>query len=107
MKFGITKTTLQKLEELFSRNMLIDKVIIYGSRAKGNYREGSDIDLALVGEGLDSDVLLSIKNELEDLLLPYKIDLSIFEDISNEELLEHIKRVGQLFYQKEINPSNQ
>ena len=106
MKFGIAQLSLQKLDELFSRYKVIDKVIIYGSRAKGNFREGSDIDLALEGKELDSDVLLSIRNELDDLMLPYKIDLSIYKNISNEELLDHIKRVGQLFYQKEIDPSN-
>lgn len=100
MKFGIGQLTLRKLEAFFSGHKEIDKVIIYGSRAKGNFREGSDIDLALEGKDLDSDALLSIISELDDLMLPYKIDLSLYTGISNNALKEHIERVGQLFYQK-------
>lgn len=100
MKFGIPKEVIKRIEHLFSKYEVIDNVIIYGSRAKGNFREGSDIDLTLKGEGLDSDMLLSIKKEADDLLLPYKIDLSIYDDISNDELIDHINRVGQPFYQK-------
>ena len=74
---------------------------MYGSRAKGNYRNGSDIDLTLIGKKLDLSKQFIIETELDDLLLPYKIDLSIYHKIENQDLIDHIKRVGSLFYKKE------
>lgn len=71
---------------------------IYGSRAKGNYKNGSDIDLTLKGNHLNLSLLNQIANELDDLMLPYTFDLSIYSHISNEALIEHIDRVGKLFY---------
>jgi len=74
---------------------------LYGSRAKGNYKTGSDIDLTLRG-GVDLtlDVICKILNALDDLLLPYTIHLSIFDDISDQDVIEHIQRVGVVFYRK-------
>jgi len=62
---------------------------------------GSDIDLALFGRDLDISILSRITSALDDLLLPYKIDLSIFANISNSNLLGHIERVGVVFYEKQ------
>jgi predicted nucleotidyltransferase len=77
------------------------QVILYGSRAKGNYKNGSDIDLTLRGGAdLTLKVLYKIMGELDDLPLPYTIDLSIFDDISDLDVIEHIQRVGITFYQK-------
>lgn len=75
-------------------------MILYGSRAKGAYRDGSDIDLTIVGDTITQSLLLRITNELDDLLLPYKIDLSLLHQIEDKALLEHIKRVGVVFYEK-------
>ncbi len=74
---------------------------LYGSRALGSYREGSDIDLTLLGE-IDLTTLNHISLKLDDLLLPYEIDLSVFDEIENAELREHIQRVGKVFYQRAI-----
>lgn len=70
--------------------------MIYGSRAKGNFLYNSDIDLSLLG-AISYNDLLKIEMQLDDLLLPYKIDLSVFEKIENEDLKEHIRRVGKVF----------
>ena len=66
----------------------------------GKYKRGSDIDLTLKGKEIDLHLLSKISNEIDDLLLPYKFDLSIFQDIANKELLNHIERVGITFYKK-------
>ena len=64
----------------------------------GNYKSGSDIDLTLEGEALTLRQLNAIEIELDDLLLPYELDLSICHQIDNPDLLEHIKRVGVVFF---------
>lgn len=75
--------------------------ILYGSRVRGNYKNGPDIDLTLRG-GMDLrlNVLYKIMDELDDLLLPYIIDLSIFNTIGDPDVIEHIQRVGVTFYDK-------
>lgn len=85
---------------VFANYSAISRVILYGSRAKSNYHNSSDIDLSMVGKDLDLTILLKIENELDDLLLPYKIDLSVYHLIENHDLIDHIDRVGAVFYEK-------
>ena len=68
---------------------------------KANYLPGSDIDLALEGKNLSLDTLHKIENDIDDLLLPYKMDLSLLRQIQNAALLDHIERVGTTFYERE------
>jgi predicted nucleotidyltransferase len=98
--FGLSNNHINLINSVFAKHDYISKVVVYGSRAKGNYRTGSDIDLTMFGDNIDLDILLKIENELDDLLLPYNIDLSIFKKIENNDLMEHIKRVGIMFYQR-------
>ena len=98
--YGLKDIHIKKISSVFANYKAIDKVILYGSRAKGNYHNSSDIDLSLVGNSLDLSMLLQIENKLDDMLLPYKIDLSILSKIENPDLIEHINRVGVVFYQK-------
>ncbi len=101
--YGLRDIHISKIRSIFKKFSNIDKAIIYGSRAKGNFLNGSDIDLTLIGESIDLTELQKIENELDDLLLPYKIDLSLFHKINNLELLDHIERVGIEFYKKKID----
>lgn len=98
--YGLKDIHIEKIQSVFSRCELIEKAILYGSRAKGSYRLSSDIDISLVGNGIELNNLLKIENQLDDLLLPYKIDLSILHKIENKDLIEHINRVGVTFYKK-------
>ncbi len=100
MKYGLKESYIQQIQSVFAEYPAIEKVILYGSRAKGNYRKSSDIDLSLVGQTLDFNLLIKIENKLDDLLMPYNIDLSILHKIENLELIEHIERVGMIFYEK-------
>ena len=100
--YGLKEKDIQKINGVFMDYPQIIKAILYGSRAKGTFRNGSDIDLTLLGEGLTLSVLFSIENDLDDLLLPYKIDLSILQKIENPDLVAHIERVGVDFYQKAV-----
>ena len=89
---------IAKINGVLSRYPSIEQAILYGSRAKGMFRNGSDIDLTLKGDNITHRELAHIENELDDLLLPYKIDLSLFRQIDNHNLIEHIERVGVVFY---------
>ena len=99
--FGLTEMTIEKIRAILSRHSEVDQVVIYGSRAKGNYKNGSDIDLTLHGAGLTRQILAQIADELDDLLLPYTIDLSIFEQLSDPDFIDHIRRIGVVFYEKQ------
>jgi predicted nucleotidyltransferase len=78
------------------------------ARAKGTYKTGSDIDLTLCGGAdLTLEVLSKISNELDDLLLPYTIDLSIYHNIEDPDVVDHIQRVGVTFYEKNDQPLNE
>ncbi len=100
MNHGLSAETVEKICGVLARHPHVEKAVLYGSRAKGNYKNGSDIDLTLLGEGLAYEELLGITGELDDLLLPYTIDLSLFSMIDHENLREHILRVGQELYHR-------
>lgn len=101
LRFGLKETTIQKICGVFAKYPQVEKAVLYGSRSKGNYKTGSDIDLTLFGgEDLTLEILYLIMDEIDDLLLPYTFDLSIFQHISDPDVIEHIQRVGVVFYQK-------
>ena len=95
---GLSRDDINSVQQTLRRFPRISEAILYGSRAKGNYRPGSDIDLTLRGNTLSHQDLQEIELALDDLLLPYKIDLSLQHQIDNPQLIEHIGRVGKLFY---------
>ena len=100
MKFGLDQTHIDAMNRIFSQYPAIDRVLIYGSRAKGSYKKGSDIDLTIEGNGFTYSDLLGIENKIDDLLLPWKTDLSLLHQIANPDLIEHIHRIGVVFYEK-------
>lgn len=83
---------------VFERYKNIESVVIYGSRALGTQRPDSDIDITLIGKGLNLDDQLQISAELSDLALPYSFDVSIYTMIENQDLVAHIDRVGKQVY---------
>ena len=99
--FGLSSDTIRKIKQAIAKVEAIEKVVLYGSRAKGNYRTGSDIDITLYGESLSlNNSVYPLMEELEELLLPYSFDISVFEHIDNKDLIEHINRAGRIFYLK-------
>jgi len=99
MKFGLKPNTIQQIHSVFIQYPQVETAMLYGSRVKGNYKTGSDIDLTLTGHDLELALLYKIATAIDDLLLPYTFDLSIYKHISNPDLLAHIERVGRIFYQ--------
>jgi len=100
VNYGLPDETITAITSAFAQYPTIDKAILYGSRAIGTYKNGSDIDLTLCGENLTVQTLQDIMNTLDDLLLPYTIDLSLHSHLDNPALLEHVQRVGVVFYEK-------
>ena len=99
MKFGLSDSVIVELQDVFRRHKNISKVLIFGSRAKGNYREGSDIDLVAIGNNLDYNQIIKILTEIDDLELLYAVDLLDYNKIIGTPIGDHINRVGQVFYQ--------
>lgn len=98
--FGLSSNSIIKINSVFNQYPDINEVLIFGSRAKGNYRDNSDIDLAIKGKGINLSILQEIEIKLEELYLPNFIDLLVYDSIENPDLINHIDRVGIQFYCK-------
>jgi len=100
MPYGLKDIELEKLSKVFAANERIERVVLYGSRAKGNYKPFSDVDITLEGAELTHTDLNRISLAIDDLLLPYQFDISIFHTLKNEALIDHIRRMGIAIYEK-------
>jgi predicted nucleotidyltransferase len=98
MNCGLPVETIEGIVAVLVRHPGVEKAILYGSRAKGNYKPGSDIDLALLGQSLDMAELARIEDEIDDLSFPYTMDMAIYSQIDNQNLIDHIDRVGVPLY---------
>lgn len=99
--YGLSDIVMADICSVFRCHPNINKVLIFGSRAKGTYLEGSDIDLAAIGENLSFDQLMDINIQLEDLGLLYKVDVVDYNKNAGTSLGEHIDRVGKIFYSRD------
>ena len=100
MLYGLKEETIREINIIFGKYDEVTEVVLYGSRAKGDFKRGSDIDFTLKGWKLHLQLLNKISIDLDDLLLPYTFDLSIYSHIDNTDLVEHIERAGVVFYMK-------
>lgn len=99
--YGLLDRDLKYILEAISKYSEIEEVIIFGSRAMGNYKKGSDVDLALIGENVDRKIVRRLSDNLnEEYPLPYFFDVVSYKDISNEELIKHIDNLGKSIYKK-------
>ena len=98
---GLSRQTVQQIQDVLAHFPEVGKATLFGSRAKGLAKDGSDIDLALYGEGLDWRVLGRIEDELGELLLPYNFSLLHHGIGTDVQVAAHIARVGVLFYRCE------
>lgn len=97
--FGIYPKSYQEIQRIIENCVSIKEVVIYGSRAKGNYREGSDIDITILGAPTKDDIS-KLWQDLDDSFIPYKFDISIYKDLKSDSLKEHIERVGKIFFKR-------
>ena len=101
---GLNEKTTDAIHLVFARHPEVKSATLFGSRAKGNFKHGSDIDLALSGPDLKKEVVDRIEQELDDLPTPYRFSLALFNAITDPEVLAHIERVGLVFYEKKPLP---
>jgi predicted nucleotidyltransferase len=98
MRFGLSEATINLIIGVLQSYPEVEKATIYGSRATGTFKNGSDIDLTLEGQKLTGDTLAKIASDLDDLPIPYTVDLSIFATLDNEDLRIQIQKSGLPFY---------
>ena len=100
MNHGLSDDTVHRIVEVLGHFPELEKAVLFGSRAKGNYRRGSDIDLALVGTALDWLTIGRIYDALDDLLLPYRFSLIQFDQGTDPDVAAHISRVGIVLFER-------
>ena len=95
---GLSSETLKKLGSVLRSHSAVEQIILFGSRAMNRHQSSSDIDLALKGAQLNFSNMLQLKSAIDELMLPYKVDLVIYETIQNKDLKGHIDRVGIILW---------
>lgn len=100
-RHGLTERTVEQIQEVLARFPQVEAAVLFGSRAKGVQKPGSDIDLALFGVGLDWRLVGRIEDALDDVLLPYSFSLLHHHERTDRAVAEHIARVGVPFYRRD------
>jgi len=98
--FGLSDRDITTLWDIFKKYPDVKNVFVFGSRAKGTYKQGSDIDLAIMNEGVNDTFIRKMKSDFEDSSLPYTVDLVNYPTLKHPELKDHIDRVGVPLLQK-------
>lgn len=97
-RYGLTDRDMKTIQSILQSCPEINSVHLFGSRAKGNHRLGSDVDLAIMNEGVSEKSISKLRDQFEESTLPYRIDLVDFNKLKKREFIEHIERVGVPFY---------
>lgn len=105
MRFGIENSVWDEIIEVLRKYPEVDRLVLFGSRAMGNFKFNSDIDLALFSNGMKFRRFLDLNADLDELGLLYRIDLIDFNKITNEELKSHIERAGLILYSSTSEPN--
>jgi len=94
--FGLLQRDIDNIITCISKLKEIEKVVVFGSRAKGNYKKGSDVDLAVMGEKVNRETIIKLSEDLNEVYpLPYFFDVLDYEEIDNEDLKNHIDTEGK------------
>lgn len=99
-KYGLLLKDIDFIISILSANPKIEKIVLFGSRAKGNFNKGSDIDIAIKGQQLNLDDIVESKIKIDELSLPYKFDIIIYDRINEPDLIGHIDRVGKILFRR-------
>ena len=101
---GLPQAAIAAIRQVLASHPEVEVAILYGSRALGRHRPASDIDLTLIGPAISAAALARIEADLDDLLLPWMIDLSWLASIQHPALLAHIERAGVELYRCSDRP---
>lgn len=100
-KFGLREKDIDDVIAVLRKEKAIERAVLFGSRAKGDFKNGSDVDIALQGNGVTDSLTAHVASVLNDeTSMPYKFDVLNFNTIDNPDLIDHIQRVGVVFYTK-------
>ncbi|MDR2707020.1 MAG: nucleotidyltransferase domain-containing protein [Planctomycetaceae bacterium] len=102
MNDGLTEKYRTEIRSIFASCSKIDRVLLFGSRAKGNFRRDSDVDFALEGDDLVGSDLASLNGKFEESNVPFDIDIVIRANITNQNLENQIAQYGIEFYRKVV-----
>jgi predicted nucleotidyltransferase len=101
VQFGLTEDDLSTLQRVFRRYPSVHEVLVFGSRAMGRFRPGSDVDLAVREDDARASALPDMRYELdEETLLPYRFDVLALDQIASPLLVDHIQRWGCSIYRR-------
>jgi predicted nucleotidyltransferase len=98
-KYGLNERNEKAIFRVLSRYDDIKSVLLFGSRAKGDFHEGSDIDLAIKDSNISNQTLRKIKSDFEESDLPFRVDVLDYSKLEETALKEHIERVGKVIIQ--------
>lgn len=94
MPYGLTDDEIKGIVDILADDPKVEELILFGSRAKGNYSNGSDIDIAMIGKDLRLNDISKALVLFDELYLPYKLDLVIYHRIQEPALIHHIIKAG-------------
>ena len=103
MPFGLTTTIISAITAPLAACPSVTRLVLFGSRAKGNHKPGSDIDIAVYGSNLTLKDFLDFSIKIDGLEIAHKVDLVHYQKITDPDLIDHITRVGIVLYEKETN----
>jgi uncharacterized protein len=101
---GLRADDVKTIIDILQQHSLVEEALLFGSRAKGNYKNGSDVDIALKGENIDWDTISHVSYLLnEETIMPYKFDVLNYHE-TDKSLVEHIDRAGIVFFKQQKVP---
>ena len=107
LPFGLSEPIRESLRDVFARFPQVDRVLVYGSRATGHYRPHSDIDLAVLAPGMSDREFSSLWMALDDLPILFRLDVSLWHEVTNPTLQQAMLDDGIPLYQATTYASQQ
>lgn len=98
--FGLPTGDLNAIINVVASVDNVQRAVVYGSRAKGNYRPNSDIDIMLFGDSLTFSDIVTVADRLDDLLLPWQIDITARNRVFNSDFIEQVDRYGKVIFNR-------
>ncbi|MBK9334041.1 MAG: nucleotidyltransferase domain-containing protein [Ignavibacteria bacterium] len=102
MRFGLSENIISEINGVFEEYPKVEEVIIFGSRSAGNFKPGSDIDLAVKGKDITLSDILKISVQMENIISPFRADLINYNSVTDPDVMERINKGGKVFYERKL-----